>query len=101
MGVSLRAGGRDTMSKSKVFKDEVESLLTVKRPLTKLAQQLQPQVALVRIEEVGHENMGEMKLFKVVVKFGGGERELSGFCSDELEVDKVSQIEYTLRSVCV
>ena len=76
------------MSKSKVFKDEVESLLTVKRPLTKLAQQLQPQVALVRIEEMGHENIGEMKLFRVVVKFGGGERELSGYSSDELEVYK-------------
>lgn len=76
------------MSKSKVFKDEVESLLTVKRPLTKLAQQLQPQVALVKIEKIGVEGVGEMKYFRVVVKFGGGERELLGFSSDELELYK-------------
>ncbi len=78
--------------KTKLFLEETESLLTVKPPLTMLAQQLQPKVAIVRIEQVNNDGYvrvtGDSKLFRVVVNFGGGERELSGYSSDEFEVFK-------------
>lgn len=60
------------------------------RPLTKLAQGLRPKVKLVRVEEVSEATYTEMrdgaKLFKVVVNFGGGEKELAGFAKDEIDV---------------
>lgn len=59
------------------------------QPLTKLARGLMPKVRLIKVEEMETKYYNDpegKKLFRVVVNFGGGDKELQGYAKDEIDV---------------